>query len=226
MHSFAKQSYEKDNDMDVIKRSSMKDQVYELVRERIFSGYYDPSEEIRILTLSKELEVSNTPIREALTMLAAEGLLTTSLNNKFRVVSLNEEMMAELNETILVLLTGGYLAAHNDGRDSGLEKMLTERLDAQKKALDAGDENEYLLRTLRFDRSFVEITGNSKLIGIFDNNNYLLYLFVRHTYWKDIDNREKKLKEHEKLISAVSSGDAKQVSILLSEHYNEHYGNA
>ena len=209
--------------MAAIKRSSMKDQVYELIRERIFSQYYKPGEEIKILTLSKELEVSNTPIREALTMLVAEGLLTTSLNNKFRVIELNEEMMAELNETIKVLLTGGYLSAHWDGRDAGLEKMLRERLKEQKEALKAGDENEYLLRTLRFDRSFVEVTGNSKLIRIFDDNNYLLYLFVRHTYWKDKDNRDNKLNEHEDLIKAVASGDAQRVAELLDKHYDEHY---
>ena len=37
--------------MAAIKRSSMKDQVYELIRERIFSQYYKPGEEIEILTL-------------------------------------------------------------------------------------------------------------------------------------------------------------------------------
>lgn len=210
--------------MAAIKRSSMKDQVYDLVRERIFSRYYEPGEEIKILTLSQELEVSNTPIREALTMLAAEGLLTTSLNNKFRVIELSEEMMAELNETLNVLLTGGYLAAHKDGRDKGLAKLLKERLADQKAALKAGDENDYLQKTLLFDRSFVEVTGNSKLIKIFDDNNYLLYLFVRHTHWKDKDNRVKKLKEHEELIKAASAGDAELVAKLIDEHYDEHYG--
>ena len=79
--------------MASIQRSSMKDQVYELIKGRIYSQYYKSGEEIKILTLSKELGVSNTPIREALTMLVAEGLLTTSLNNKFRVIELNEEEM-------------------------------------------------------------------------------------------------------------------------------------
>jgi DNA-binding GntR family transcriptional regulator len=199
----------------------MKDQVYELIRQRIYAQHYLPGEEIKILSLSNELGVSNTPIREALNVLAAEGLLSTSMNNKFRVVELNEEMNVELNETIKVLLTGGYLTAHKDGRDAGLEEILKERFRRQKEILKTGDDHEYLLSTISFDKSFVEITGNKKLIKMFDDNSYLFYLFIRHTIWKEEGNREKALSEHEQLIKAVSANDSKLVTELLEKHYDK-----
>lgn len=207
--------------MAIIQRKSMKDQVYELIRQRIYAQHYLPGEEIKILSLSNELGVSNTPIREALNVLAAEGLLSTSMNNKFRVVELNEEMNVELNETIKVLLTGGYLTAHKDGRDAGLEGMLKERFRRQKEILKTGDDHEYLLSTISFDKSFVEITGNKKLIKMFDDNSYLFYLFIRHTIWKEEGNREKALSEHEQLIKAVSANDSKLVTELLEKHYDK-----
>ena len=207
--------------MAIIQRTSMKDQVYELIRQRIYAQHYLPGEEIKILSLSNELGVSNTPIREALNVLAAEGLLSTSMNNKFRVVELNEEMNVELNETIKVLLTGGYLTAHKDGRDAGIEEMLKERFRRQKEILKTGDDHEYLLSTISFDKSFVEITGNKKLIKMFDDNSYLFYLFIRHTIWKEEGNREKALSEHEQLIKAVSANDSKLVTELLEKHYDK-----
>lgn len=207
--------------MAIIQRTSMKDQVYELIRQRIYAQHYLPGEEIKILSLSNELGVSNTPIREALNVLAAEGLLSTSMNNKFRVVELNEEMNVELNETIKVLLTGGYLTAHKDGRDAGLAEMLKERFRRQKEILKTGDDHEYLLSTISFDKSFVEITGNKKLIKMFDDNSYLFYLFIRHTIWKEEGNREKALSEHEQLIKAVSANDSKLVTELLEKHYDK-----
>ncbi len=207
--------------MAIIQRTSMKDQVYELIRQRIYAQHYLPGEEIKILSLSNELGVSNTPIREALNVLAAEGLLSTSMNNKFRVVELNEEMNVELNETIKVLLTGGYLTAHKDGRDARLEEMLKERFRRQKEILKTGDDHEYLLSTISFDKSFVEITGNKKLIKMFDDNSYLFYLFIRHTIWKEEGNREKALSEHEQLIKAVSANDSKLVTELLEKHYDK-----
>ncbi len=209
--------------MAIIQRTSMKDQVYELIRQRIYAQHYLPGEEIKILSLSNELGVSNTPIREALNVLAAEGLLSTSMNNKFRVVELNEEMNVELNETIKVLLTGGYLTAHKDGRDAGLEEILKERFRRQKEILKTGDDHEYLLSTISFDKSFVEITGNKKLIKMFDDNSYLFYLFIRHTIWKEEGNREKALSEHEQLIKAVSANDPKLVTELLEKHYDKPY---
>lgn len=210
--------------MAIIQRTSMKEQVYELIRQRIYAQHYLPGEEIKILSLSNELGVSNTPIREALNVLAAEGLLSTSMNNKFRVVELNEEMNVELNETIKVLLTGGYLTAHKDGRDAGLEGMLKERFRRQKEILKTGDDHEYLLSTISFDKSFVEITGNKKLIKMFDDNSYLFYLFIRHTIWKEEGNREKALSEHEQLIKAVSANDSKLVTELLEKHYDKPFG--
>lgn len=203
----------------------MKDQVYSLVKSRIFSQYYKSGEEIKILALSKELGISNTPIREALTMLVAEGLLTTSLNNKFRVIEQNEREMADLNEAISIILIGGYHVAHKDGRDHGLYEMLDDRYKAQLAARNKEDQDEYIFSTIKFDRSFVEITGNEKLLKIFDNNNYLLYLYVRHTYWKNEDNLEKKLQEHARMIEAVKNNDSASVEKLLREHYNEHYEN-
>lgn len=210
--------------MAKIQKSSIKDQVYELVKERIFSQYYPSGEEIKILTLSKELGVSNTPIREALTMLVAEGLLTTSVNNKFKVIELNEKEMSELNEVISIILVGGYRAAHRDGRDKDMYKLLEKRYEAQVKAREKNNLELYIQKTLEFDRSFVEVTGNEKLLNIFDMNNYLLYLYVRHTHWKDEENTDRKLQEHVEIMDAVKKGDWVLVEKLLTEHYDEHYG--
>ena len=209
--------------MATIKRSSMKDQVYALLKERIFNQYYKSGEEIKILTLSNELGISNTPIREALNMLVAEGLLTVSLNNKFRVIELNEREMSELNEAMSLILIGSYHAAHRDGRDVDLASMLREKYEAQLAAKEEGDQEKYISASIDFDRCFVAVTGNEKLIGIYDSNNYLLHLYVRHTYWKEMENIEKKLREHEDLIYAVEQGDGALVEDLLMKHYDEHY---
>ena len=52
-----------------LKRISMRDQVYEIIKNRILSREYSLGEPINIVHLSKELGISNTPIREALSQL-------------------------------------------------------------------------------------------------------------------------------------------------------------
>ena len=73
--------------MATIIKTSTKDQVYDIIKEKIFLQEYDLGDTINITALSSELGVSNTPIREALSKLEAEGLVTSSMSSKVRVRS-------------------------------------------------------------------------------------------------------------------------------------------
>ena len=73
--------------MSRLRKSSMKEQCHEIIRSKILRQGYELGEFINIVSLCNELSVSNTPIRQALSQLEAEGLVVTSLNSKARVVS-------------------------------------------------------------------------------------------------------------------------------------------
>jgi DNA-binding GntR family transcriptional regulator len=61
-----------------IGRVVLGDQVYEAIKERILDQAYAPGEKLNIDRLVREFEVSSTPIREALTRLVAEGLVSAA----------------------------------------------------------------------------------------------------------------------------------------------------
>lgn len=56
-----------------IKRVLLGDQLYEAIKERILDQVYPPGEKLNVDRPARELQVSSTPIREALTRLVAEG---------------------------------------------------------------------------------------------------------------------------------------------------------
>jgi DNA-binding GntR family transcriptional regulator len=58
-----------------IERVVLGDQVYEAIKERILDQAYAPGEKLNVDGLARELQVSSTPIREALARLVAEGLV-------------------------------------------------------------------------------------------------------------------------------------------------------
>ena len=61
--------------MSQIRRiTTIKQQVYEILRDDICSGVYAPGQQIQETELSKKLEISRSPIREALRQLVSEGL--------------------------------------------------------------------------------------------------------------------------------------------------------
>ncbi len=68
----------------------------EILRERIFSGVYRPGERIREAVLQEEFGFSNGPIREALQLLVADGLLERSAWRGVKVVNLNKRQIFEL----------------------------------------------------------------------------------------------------------------------------------
>lgn len=201
----------------------MKQQVYEIIKEKILNQEYDLGDQINIITLGKELSVSNTPIREALARLNAEGLVTSSLNLKFRVITLTEDFCRELNQTILILELGAY---ENDVKlelTGKLAEMLEERLAAQREALARRDYNEFIKAAIDFDRCFLTVLGNTRLLSVFDGLSTLLFLAVRYNHQKSAQNRENNILEHEELLDAVKNSRVSDVKSLMEKHYDKHY---
>ena len=98
-----------------LKRISMRDLVYEIIKNRILSREYALGEPINIVHLSKELGISNTPIREALSQLETERLITINSNQKYHVTDLNENLINDICSVVLIHL----LVAFKVCRDSG-----------------------------------------------------------------------------------------------------------
>jgi DNA-binding GntR family transcriptional regulator len=69
-----------------VKGRLLRNDVYELVLDRILSGRFAPGQRLRDSDLTSWLQVSRTPVREAVSRLAAIGLVTTS-PNRFTVVA-------------------------------------------------------------------------------------------------------------------------------------------
>lgn len=69
---------------------------YESLRRDILSGRLNPGSPLRIVALAKELDVSMSVVREALTRLAGKGLVVALPNQGFRVVALSREDLMDL----------------------------------------------------------------------------------------------------------------------------------
>lgn len=116
-----------------IERKSIKDQVYDTLKDQIIDGQYGFGEPLNISALSSELGVSNTPIREVFTRLETEGLLVSSYNSQVRVIDISEELIYETDATILALLLGSYDLCLITGKTKEIASMLENALNKQKK---------------------------------------------------------------------------------------------
>ncbi|MDN4598079.1 GntR family transcriptional regulator [Leifsonia virtsii] len=84
-------------------RRLLRNDVFELVLERILTGEYQPGERLRDADLTAWLQVSRTPVREAISRLAAVGLVETSPNRFTEVSPLDDGEVADALEVLRLL---------------------------------------------------------------------------------------------------------------------------
>ena len=96
----------------------MREDIFSLIRNDIVHLKIKPGEPLNEIRLAKELQVSRTPIREALRRLAAEGLVTVTPNVGARVSEINLRDFRELIEFRIILERGvAHLVAVNSTED-------------------------------------------------------------------------------------------------------------
>lgn len=92
----------------VIRPELLRDQVYKLLRDQILSGELAPDTHLVEIEVANKLNVSRTPVREAIQRLKVEGLVYSSKGKRFRVVSSNKTSMGDALE--IRKLIEGYAA--------------------------------------------------------------------------------------------------------------------
>ncbi|WP_342319368.1 GntR family transcriptional regulator [Corynebacterium mayonis] len=86
-----------------IKQQSKSARAYDWIRERIRTREYEPGHRLVLSTIAEELDVSVVPVREAIRILEAEGMVTYEHNVGAKVSTLNRQEYAQIMETVAVL---------------------------------------------------------------------------------------------------------------------------
>ena len=85
---------------------TLKEQAFALIREKILRQELPMGSHLNIAAMSRELKISNSPLRESIALLEQEGLVESTSNAGFRIVKLDAQKMTQLTQAFLVLLEG------------------------------------------------------------------------------------------------------------------------
>ena len=204
--------------MAIVKKS-IKEQVYEEIRNRIISREYAPGSVLNITKLSEELGVSNSPIREALAMLAKEDLLTIVANSKYKVVELDENLLQQVDAALVALLIGAARLCFKmdkvDEMEVNLEKAYAKQCDNHEQI---SLKDRYWL-AMDFDKEIVKLTENDLIMKDFENLASLLYFSTSLTDAA----YENSIAEHKAILEAVKERDFMKVTEALEDHLIKHF---
>src|SRR5688500_9366790 len=182
---------------------SLREQIREHIVEGIVSGRWKPGERIVERRIAVELEVSQTPVREALRELEALRLIESAPNKGVRVRSLTAADLEEIYPVRAGLeQIAAELAAQRLAEDaSALEPEVAALYEADR----AADGEAQVRHTVAFHREMVRAAGNSVLLHTWEGLGIEVFtaLSIR---WLGT-RQQSYAEEHEALVQAFKRRD-------------------
>ena len=199
---------------------SHKETAYETIRDKIINGQLKPGQSITEEWLSKALNMSRTPVREALIRLQADDLVRIINNKGAMVAEITPRDIAEIFQ--LRVLVEPYAAnICTEFIDNGeLEKLkfnlkILQQSELSQTALEEMGTSLYEVHDLH--SLIIQSAGNRRLIKLL-NTLQSQILWTLNLERRIPGRIERSLKEHLNIIEALLDGDGDRAEKCMREH--------
>jgi DNA-binding GntR family transcriptional regulator len=201
-----------------IERPVLHDQVARRLRQMLVEGHIAPGAKLNERTLCEELRVSRTPLREAIKMLAAEGLVELLPNRGSVAVQLSEAAVRDTFEVMAGLeALSGELAAQRI-TDAELAEIKASHFEMMA-AYTRRDLSSYYQLNAAIHHSINLAAKNPVLTSTYDQVNARLQA-LRFRSNQDGEKWTRAVQEHEAMIRALEARDSACLSRVLLDHLN------
>lgn len=197
-------------------RIRLVDEVAQVLRERIYSGSYALGEQLRQEALAEDLDVSRTPLREALRILENEGLLHSEPGRGVRVVSADRKKLLaayQLREMIDGL--AARLAAQS--ADVEARQELLRLVDAQRVTLEPWDAGHYTLSNVDFHTAVIALADNEYVTSQIPLVRMTSQVFTPVRILEP-ERAAAAVSEHAVVAQAIADGDGQEAERLARLH--------
>jgi DNA-binding GntR family transcriptional regulator len=184
--------------------------------QEILSGRSDPGERLVEEQLTRRLGISRAPLREALRLLAQQGLVEHTPRRGARVATLSDADVRELYEVRDVLERHSVLTRPAGADLSGLDAAL----EVMRKATETGDRLAIADAHRAFHVAVVALGGNRQLTQVYESVlvRIQLYMAVNLRREAEVTDAADGVHRHERLMAAVQRGTSDEVLAELSTH--------
>ena len=203
--------------------------VLEEIRRGIMLGEHRPGERLVEEQIATELGVSRTPVRQALAMLEAEGLVEIAQNRGAMVCSFSAEEVWEIYDLRAVL--EGHAARRAADRIGASEwrrlgelagEMERLELEIQRERGGTPEENirRLVARNQDFHGAIVAASHNRRLEKLIQRTVQVPLVF-RAFFWYTPRERAISNHYHRRILEALEAGDGERAGIVMREHVYE-----
>ncbi len=199
-------------------RRRLADQVYDELLEAILDGEIGPDDRLVQERLAAELDISRTPVREALLRLEQEGVLVNSPRGGFVLYRITDGEIRELYQARAAVESQAarILASKNDPAINHDLRATIRR----EENISSPSVRAYFNANRNIHRRFVELVENRYLLDMFDNIWNRGVAFQLFAAIEKIDLAQS-LGDHMSLVDAIETGDRTRALDVFIDHIQD-----
>lgn len=211
-----------------VERRGLRDRVYDLILEMLLTGEVEAGSRLSIDSMARQLDVSPTPVREAMVQLERTGLVTREALRGYRVAPpLGPEELDQLFDARLVIECAAAEGAVTAGEQHAerLRAAHAAHVAAAQRVIDAHTDEGVPLEVTKsyfaadgsFHRHLFVAAGNHYLLDMYDGLGALTHRMRQAALGGPDDVREA-VAEHATILAAVERGDAQEAVARMRAH--------
>ncbi len=199
-------------------RKRIAEEVHDQLLSAILEGEIGPDDRLVQERLAAEMEISRTPVREALIRLEQEGVLVTSPRGGFVLYRMKEDEIRQLYQARAAVESQAarILASQNDATKN---EILRETV-RKEEDISSPSVHTYFNANRSIHRKFVELVDNPYLLEMFDNIWNRGTAFSLFSAIEKID-LSKSLGDHMALVDAIATGDKTHALESFIDHIQD-----
>ena len=193
------------------------ERAYARIRNAIFTAKFAPGSQLKEDELARQLGISRTPVRQAMRLLADQGLVEVRANRRSYVADMTEGQFEEIFDLLAFLepYSTGLAARRIDANAIAKLKALNQ---AMAETVTTADNRKFLELNAEFHNAIHEHSADSKAheflmrIITFPHNLYLKFGQIPDSH------NPSSIVEHNLIITALESGDPDFASLQMKAH--------
>lgn len=195
-------------------RRPLYEDVAESLRQRIFANDLRPGDWIDEISIAQELGISRTPMREALKVLAAEGLVTMKVRRGAYVTEADENNLRDVFQMLSLLEADSAAQVAGAGNADDLAELAAIHARLEQAITD----RETFFRTNElFHRRLVEMAGNRWRLQIVTDLRKVMKLNRHHSLLRE-GRLQDSLQEHRQIMQALTARQPETARLVMAQH--------
>jgi DNA-binding GntR family transcriptional regulator len=190
-------------------------EVAERLRQRIFNRELTPGSWIDELKLAEEYGISRTPLREALKVLATEGLVTMKVRRGAYVTEVSERDLTDVYHLLALLESDAAGVVASQATDTQLKELQTLHRELEKSV---GNREKFFQINERFHMRLLEIADNRWRDQMVADLRKVMKL-NRHNSLLISGRIQESLAEHQVLVNALQTRDVNASAQAMQTHF-------